>query len=115
MGLGDFFNGLGNSFKQGISKIGGVFNGGFNEVKKFGQSAYKVASNIVGGAIQETNHLIDGVENTIKFAIDRGTGVANNAIHTAGTSLVGVSSNLSLPLLLLGAAVGGVFLLKANK
>jgi len=112
MGFGDFFGGIGKAIKSSFGKIGSVFNAGFNDVKKIGHEVFNLGKNFVNGAVQETNHLIDGIENTVKFAIDKGTGVANNAINVTGSSLVGVSSNLALPLAAVGGVLAFVFLTK---
>jgi hypothetical protein len=127
MGFGDFIQKIGQGFKKAASWVvdtaKSVYNKGYNAVASMfswaGQQGAKVVDAVTaipGQIIGTANNLVNTVGGIAKTGISTMGSLGNNLITTTGTvvdkGLTTVGSLLTSPIFLIGAAVGGFFLIQ---
>jgi phage-related protein len=97
-----WLNDVGDFFKIGAVGVVSVLHSVEDEVKTDVTSTIKYAVSSVGSAGNR-------VLNTVDHTVDQAGGVLNNGVNAAKGVVTGVTSSLSMPLLLIGGGLAVAF------
>ena len=112
MGLGDFFSGFGKAIKGAWNNVTSFVSSAAGKIVSGGKELLDTAKGAAITVYNDAKSLVKGIGGTVTYAIDKGTGVAQNAFNTLGSTISSVGSSLSTPLAIGALGLGAFFLLK---
>jgi hypothetical protein len=110
-GLSNFASTAKQWFNPVVQSVGNIAS----QIQTGVATVYGDAKGAIGKVYDGTIHVIDQGVGLATKQIDAISGVGNNLVTTAGNSLNSVASSLSLPLVIGGVGILGLFLLMKNK